>query len=146
MSYSYSDLEQITFSNEITYIVATSLIKISILVFYRRMAFQSLSKPFLLALRLAIASVLAYMVAFFCVLWTVCRPYDAFWKQVNIDWLRAGNKYQCIDEGGYLLAGTAITVAQDFITATLPLTLFWKLQISKRQKIALAGIFALGYL
>lgn len=126
--------------------VSVSLIKISVLIFYRRMAFQTLSKPFLWALRLAIASVIAYMIAFFCVLFTVCRPFNAFYKQVNMNWIRAGNQYQCIDEGAYLLAGTSITVVQDFITATLPLVLFWKLQISFQQKIALAGIFALGYL
>jgi len=44
-----------------------------------------------------------------------------------------------------VLAASIISAAQDFITAILPTFLYWNLRIPLKQKMALFGIFAIGY-
>lgn len=55
-------------------------------------------------------------------------------------------KYYCIDEGAFIIAAAVISMVQDFMVCILPMVLFLRLNISARQKIALAIIFGVGFL
>jgi hypothetical protein len=45
-----------------------------------------------------------------------------------------------------VLAASGVSVVQDFIACGLPSVLFWKLYMSKKEKLILASIFAVGFL
>jgi len=69
-----------------TYIMSTSLTKISILLFYKRMSDGAVSKGFRFAVRGCIAFVVAYMITFLLTLFLGCRPINSYWNQVSIKW------------------------------------------------------------
>jgi hypothetical protein len=131
------------------YIASTSMTKVSILLFYRRMASGSVSPLFHFAVRAAIASVVAYGITFQLTLYFGCHPLNAFWNQVDFNWVAThteGVNYHCFSETGSILSSTAISIVQDFITCGMPTILFWKLQLPIRQKIALGALFGVGFL
>lgn len=136
---------QIAIAIEALYVASTSLVRISILLFYRRMASGSISKPFLWTVRSVIAFVIAYFFVFEMTLFLNCRPFNAFWNEVNPLWA-ATHKYSCISEAGNLVAASIISVIQDFIVCFMPTILFWKLQLPRKQKVALGAIFGIGFL
>ncbi|PWY84998.1 integral membrane protein [Aspergillus heteromorphus CBS 117.55] len=130
---------------ELFYVLASSLIKVSVLLFYRRMGQRTVSPRFLTVIWISIASVIAYSVAFFVVIFVSCRPFHAFWMEIDPLW-SATNPYTCYDEGAHLIAATGISLTQDIIATTLPAILCFRLQMPLRQKLALNAVFALGYL
>jgi hypothetical protein len=125
--------------------VAAALVKISILLFYRRLSSRVVSPGFLWATRLAIFSIAGYTIAFTLVLMFGCRPISAFWDQVDVLKQLQGYTYSCIDEGADVVAAGIISSSQDLTIAILPTFLYWNLKIPIRQKVALFSIFALGY-
>ena len=139
---------KVTLAIEACYIGSTGLTKISILLFYRRMSAGSVSPAFRFIVHASIASVVAYMIAFLLVGSLGCKPLEAFWLQANTEWAmthQPGVTYTCINEGAMLLAASGISIIQDFLACGLPVVLFWKLQLPRRQKIALGAIFGVGF-
>ncbi|KAK7702658.1 hypothetical protein SLS57_011269 [Botryosphaeria dothidea] len=127
------------------YIFSTGLTKISILFFYRRLGSGSLSKWYLTAVKASIAFVFAYMITFELTLFFGCTPIHAYWMQVDFHWYLANkSKFHCMDEGADYMAASVISVVQDFLACCLPIMIMWTLQIPKRQKIALGGVFGVG--
>ncbi|EUC40350.1 hypothetical protein COCMIDRAFT_109065 [Bipolaris oryzae ATCC 44560] len=127
---------------ELLYMISTSLIKVSILCFYRRITGR-LTHQFVYWVYATIAFCVIYGVVFtFAILFT-CTPIEGFWRYFDIAW-RIQNELVCRDEGALIVACAAISSVQDFIICLLPVLLIWNLQISKRQKLALCGIFGMG--
>jgi hypothetical protein len=138
---------QILFSIECLYLLSTSTTKISILLFYRRLARGTISTPFMYAVWAAIASVVIYFFYFFIALIFTCNPVEAYWKQVDPIWLsQHKGKFECHGEASNLIASAVISVVHDFVACGLPAILLWKLKISKTQKLALGGLFGVGVL
>ena len=52
---------------------------------------------------------------------------------------------KCANEAAAVVTAAAISMVQDFIVCTLPMALFWHLRISFKQKLALTGIFGVGF-
>ena len=134
-----------TWISEWCYILAISSIKISILLFYKR-----LSHPFPSAFRIAtwigIFYNIGYAVAFCLTLALLCRPTDAYWNQFSPQWLAAGYQFHCAREEKSLLASAALSVVGDFYSTALPLLLVWHLNLAFRKKLALYALFALGFM
>lgn len=124
---------------------ASGLIKISILLFYRRLSDRVVSKTFRWITWLAIGSIAIFTIALTLAPVLGCNPISAFWDQTNFNKLAKGYKYHCFNEGADVFSASVISAFQDLITALLPTTLYWNLRIPMRQKIALFGIFAIGY-
>ncbi|KAF2622507.1 hypothetical protein BU25DRAFT_209873 [Macroventuria anomochaeta] len=133
---------QITMSIEINYMICTTLIKISILCFYRRIT-ASLTITFVYWVWGSIAFCVIYGVTFIFLIALTCTPAHGFFHIFDIAW-RFQNELTCRDEGAVIVAVAAISTVQDFIIALLPVFLIWKLQIPRTQKLALCGIFGLG--
>jgi len=68
------------------------------------------------------------------------RPLKAFWSPL------ATFKYTCIDEGNYMMSFSVITIFLDFILLFLPVPIVWALQLSLKQRIAVCGLFFLGFI
>ena len=123
--------------------VSTSLIKISILCFYRRITNGSISKTYVYIVWIFIAFVIAYGISFTLAIVFTCSPVPGFWHLFDITW-RMKNEMTCHDEGVVIVAVVVISTVQDFVICALPIVLVWNLQISRRQKAALIGIFGMG--
>ncbi|KAL1646526.1 hypothetical protein SLS58_003112 [Diplodia intermedia] len=119
------------------------LIKISILLFYRRLGEV---KPWFRAIiNVNIAFIALYTLSFSLAIPFECTPTSAYWNKANPLWT-ATHQWHCIDEGAKQVAAGALSALQDFIACTLPMALFWDLRISKRSKFALCFVFGLGIL
>lgn len=130
---------------ESIFCIAAGLIKISILLFYRRLSSRAISKPFRWATWLSIGYIAMYSTAFALIPIFGCRPISAFWDQLDATKVLKGYKFKCFNEGADVFAASVISSSQDLLTAMLPTFLYWNLKIPFRQKVALFGIFAIGY-
>jgi hypothetical protein len=132
---------------ETIYLVSTSTTKISILLFYRRLARGTVSTPFMYAVWVAIASVVLYFFYFFFALLLTCNPVEAYWIQIDPVWYaQHKNTFKCSGEATNLIISAVISVVHDFVACGLPALLLWKLKIPKNQKLALGGLFSVGLL
>jgi hypothetical protein len=130
---------------ETVFCLSAGLVKISILLFYRRLSSRAISTTFRWITWITIGFITTYSVAFILVPIFGCNPISAFWDQVDVIKGFEGYKYKCFNEGADVLAAGIISAVQDLVTAVLPTFLYWKLQLPIRQKLALFGIFAIGY-
>lgn len=137
--------QQITLAIEILYLEATTLIKISILCFYRRLAKGSISKIFLYWVWASIASVVCYSVIFTFIIIFSYTPVEGYWHLFDTSW-RLSNKLKSLNEGALIVSVTVIGTLQDLFICALPIILVWNLQVPGRQKAALMGIFGVGLL
>jgi hypothetical protein len=122
------------------------MIKISILLFYRRLNKRSITRTFRVATWINIIGIAVFCSSFVLILFLACDPFSAFWNQFDMVRQATGYEYHCwVDEAADLLSASIISAVQDAIAAFLPTILYWNLQIPRRQKVALGAIFALGY-
>jgi len=127
--------------------LSSSMTKISVLLFYKRLAHGTISNRFLYAVYAAIAFVIAYYVTFNLTLYLHCRPFHAFWKQVDLEWyFKHQGRFTCSSESADLIAASVVSITQDFIAVGLPMVLFWRLRVSIKQRFALAIVFGVGIL
>ncbi|KAK7177430.1 hypothetical protein PSPO01_16522 [Paraphaeosphaeria sporulosa] len=119
----------------IVYYLSLGLTKMSILLQYRRV-FATSARTFQIAFWAILATVVAYTI------WTelgsilACIPVRAFWTK------EAGAK--CINQFVMWFTNAAINILTDFAIIILPMPVMRKLNLARRQKQALIGIFALG--
>jgi hypothetical protein len=119
--------------------------KVSILLFYRRLSSRAVSNTFRWTTWVTIGYIVAYTVVLTLLPIFGCRPVSAFWDQVDIFKRLQGYKFSCFDEGADIFAASIISATQDLLTAVLPTFIYWNLQISVQKKFALFSIFAIGY-
>lgn len=111
--------------------LASGLIKMSVLLFYRRLASRAVSRAFRWTLRITIAMIGIYTsetphpqklhwarltsnaVVFIFITILMCRPISAFWDQEDIKILaKGGYKYKCANEGAEIVANGVISTVQ----------------------------------
>lgn len=129
-------------SIELNYMISTTLIKISILCFYRRIN-GGLQNGFVYWVWGSIVFCIIYGVLFTLLIAFTCSPVVGYFHVVDTMW-RLHNELSCRDEGAIIVSCAAISTVQDLIICMLPIFLIWNLRIQKRQKIALCGIFMIG--
>lgn len=126
----------IAYINGLIYNPILSMVKISVLLFLLRLAG---TKP---RARVAIWALLVFttclMIAiFFCVIF-VCDPVSYVW-----DHKQDGH---CFDKKPFAMATSGITLFTDLLTLVLPFWIFIGLRMPKKAKMALLGVFALGFM
>ncbi|KAF7131116.1 hypothetical protein CNMCM5793_004103 [Aspergillus hiratsukae] len=128
------------FFHAIVIVLGISSVKISLAFFLLRFASQNkFLKKFIIG---ALVFLILFTIA--CVLTLVfqCYPVSAAWDYSQ----RATAK--CYSNKTYLAIGefnSAINIVTDFVFATLPVFMFYNIQINKRTKASLMGILSLGY-
>lgn len=127
---------------ELNYMLSTTLIKVSILFFYRRIT-GSLTNHFVYWVWGTIIFCVGYGILFTFLIVFTCTPVIGFFHVFDMPW-RLQNELHCRDEGAIIVACAAISSVQDLLICMLPIFLVWNLQISRRQKVALCGIFGMG--
>ncbi len=86
----------------------------------------------------ALVIVMAWSIASLIIAVWSCNPIDGFWD--------ASVPAYCIPQHPWWEINSAGNVITDFAVFCLPLPTIWKLRLPKGQKIALIGIFCLGFL
>ena len=123
---------------EVLFTTTISLVKFSILAFYRT-TFKP-SKEFQRA---------SVVVSAFCAIWFLvcffvsifqCSPPWAAWDLA----LFASGQAQCIAYGKFIIGYEITNILLDVAILALPIRAVWTLQMSKARKTILGGIFALG--
>jgi len=90
--------------------------------------------------KIACWTVLSIVVGY--TIWTICGsifacvPIQAFWTK------QEGAK--CLNQYIMWFTNAAVNICTDFIIIVLPMPVIKNLHLARRQKLALAGIFAIG--
>ncbi|KKK19412.1 hypothetical protein P175DRAFT_0443568 [Aspergillus ochraceoroseus IBT 24754] len=126
--------------HSIIIVLGISLVKISLGIFLIRFAGQKKGlKKFILG-----TVIFLVLATVGCILTLIlqCIPVQAAWDYS----LRKNAK--CYSNKTYLAIGqfnSAINITTDFLYTTLPVWMFWNIQVNKRTKTSLMGILSLGY-
>lgn len=123
------------YSSIVIYNVSMCLVKISILLQYRRLFNVRMTQ---LATFYGILFLSAWAVTISFLLTLVCIPVAKFWDNTIPG--------RCLDSLSiwYVMAGC--NLATDFATLLLPLPVIKSLQMPRKQKIMLSAVFGLGLL
>lgn len=132
----------------VIYQIQTALVKVSVLLFYRRLAPSSYSQRFKFAVWIMIVAIAVQFLVAFILYLTQCIPLNAIWLSFDHNWA-SDNRYFCAPQSQF--AATAwfagvVGVITDVITALLPPWLFVQIRLPRRARIGLSIIFALGVL
>ncbi|KAE9987502.1 hypothetical protein EG328_002487 [Venturia inaequalis] len=132
------------------FVWSSALTKISILLFYRRLVVGTASIRFKRAVWAGIIIIVTFSIILFALLFTACTTLEAHWMRLDPHYINTHRgKYTCSSvEKSQAVAqfGGALSVITDFYTVALPAALLLRTKISRRQKIGLMGVFALGAL
>jgi hypothetical protein len=127
------------FANYMWYSVSVLLIKLSILLFYRR-----LTPPTAVRMRRLITATIIFFLVFIFVSCSLiifsCKPLSASWN-LDVKILPASH---CMSLHKLILALSLVYTVGDIWMLLLPMPMVWKLQLPKRTKIGIIFIFSLG--
>ncbi|KAF2642724.1 hypothetical protein P280DRAFT_540606 [Massarina eburnea CBS 473.64] len=121
------------YASLLVYNLSLGLIKTSILLQYRRVF---TTRRFQVVCWLVLTAVVIHTT------WSVlgsilaCLPVRAFWTKET--------PAKCIDQFSMWFTNAGINITTDFIIILLPIPVIKSLNLAKRQKLALMGIFAVG--
>ncbi|EKG15213.1 hypothetical protein MPH_07547 [Macrophomina phaseolina MS6] len=127
-------------------LACTSLTKISILYFCKRLSGGTYrTSKFNFVIHASICFVVASLASFLVTLFLTCYPLKAFWLRFSPAW-ETQHDYACLDEFAHLVSATSVSVAEDLIAFGVPAALLCTLQIGRKKKIALTCLLGLGFL
>lgn len=134
---------------QVFFLLSTFAIKLSVLIFYRRMVKDTVSRAWLYTIWVFITiTVTAYVAAFIAYL-NICTPLEAYWKAYDFigSWA-SKHEYHCIDGQAFDLANSVLLGASDVWSVVIPCMMLrhYNLDVSYRQKVGLNVIFCLGLL
>ncbi|KAL8952392.1 MAG: hypothetical protein Q9222_001701 [Ikaeria aurantiellina] len=131
-------------ASQITYLILMALARTSILMLYRRIFTVSKKNPwFRTAWYTTISIVLTYSLALLIVFLTQCSPHA-----ISNLWL---DPTKCNQAGGYTenkgpTIGGFLNAAIDLMVLLLPVQVVWGLQMTRKRKGMVCGLFGLGLL
>ncbi|KAM0329411.1 hypothetical protein ACHAQA_004718 [Verticillium albo-atrum] len=129
-----TSLLKLFYAVQMLYIMIQVFAKISILLFFSRI-FQV--RWFLVTVRAFIAFLILHGLLFVLLVAFQCTPVSSVWDRSNLD-------RTCINMTAVGYAGAVCSIVEDLVIMALPVPELLKLQLTKKKKIALAIIFALG--
>ena len=112
---------------------ALSAIKISILLFYRRL-FPV--RGLLIASSIIGAIVLAWYVVCQVIAIAQCLPIQHYWQRLGPG--------HCIRSSNFYIVLDSVDLATDLAILVLPIPSIWQIQIRQSRKISLSVVFSLG--
>ncbi|KAJ4393002.1 hypothetical protein N0V93_002206 [Gnomoniopsis smithogilvyi] len=125
------------------YIIVHWFIKMSILLFYKRV--------FTLNIRwfkYSVYTLAAYTTGWFisCLIAVIfqCVPPSRFWTQYDIELTTPPTGFCGVKYPPFVIASSALNSVGDVVIFTLPIAMLWKLQLKRLQKFALFLVFATG--
>ncbi|CAO1601782.1 hypothetical protein XANCAGTX0491_005418 [Xanthoria calcicola] len=128
--------EKCRYINEIITTLNLGLVKISILLFYRRIFAV---RPFKAASAVMMTTVACWAVAFTSAMAAQCNPVPYFWESFEIDYPK-----NCLDVQKMYQALAWSDLALDILVLALPIPVVASLQLPWRTKIKVIDILMLG--
>ncbi|KAI0470745.1 hypothetical protein GGR56DRAFT_660360 [Xylariaceae sp. FL0804] len=127
---------RLLFAYQILYCFCIASAKLSVLCLYLRVFVE---KKIRITAKIAIGVVLAGTFGNFLQPWLMCQPFQALYDPTITD-------AKCGDELASLVAMGVFQVVTDFVILGLPLLSLWKLKMRPRRKLALMGVFLVGFI
>ncbi|KAF8544588.1 hypothetical protein BDD12DRAFT_801069 [Trichophaea hybrida] len=128
-------LLKLLFSEYLLYLLAAHCIRASLVVLYRRLTvsqrFHNVCFVYL-GLNLTAYTTFTFITIF------MCSPTAFYWDK-SIE----GGK--CLDPGPLAVANGWLLIVLDIGALLLPVTTLWKMQLPRKQKLCLIGLFGLGF-
>ena len=121
--------------SEIVYVVVLALIKVSIVTMYLRIFWAY--RPFYIACYAVLTFILLSSSIITILTIFSCQPVQYFWDR-DI----AGGS--CLDITALAYANSGLAVLHDLIIIILPIFMLWNLQMSRKKKVFIGVMFALG--
>lgn len=121
---------------QILYGISLGLVKTSICLFYIKIFFI---RPFRIVTWIVMAVIVAWSTMVVLTAFLLCRPLAFNWDPTI-----PGGK--CGNQPATFIAVGALNIATDLLVLCLPIPMVWKLQIPRANKIALSGVFGVGFL
>lgn len=130
---------------QMAYQFVTSLVKLSILCFYLRLADPRTERTFRLITYAIICVTVIYLLAIETAMGLVCAPLQAYWLRYNAAWT-AKHQFHCHEYGHQMFfASSVVPVVLDFVTAFLPILLVRKLTLPLRQRVGMILLFGFAF-
>ncbi|CAI7641208.1 unnamed protein product [Penicillium discolor] len=128
------DMMRILFIFILFYVLTTPLVKISILLFYRRIF--GMTYPIWFCMFLSVGYFFSGWITFL----SYCRPVSYYWTQFEDP---SGGK--CVfNVYPFFITQAAVNMVTDVLILVVPIPILWNLQMKRAQKILLSGIFLVG--
>jgi hypothetical protein len=121
--------------SEIIYVVVLALIKVSIVTMYLRIFWAY--RPFYIACYVVLTFILLSSSIITILTILSCQPVEFFWDR-DI----AGGS--CLNITALAYANSGLAVLHDLIIIILPIFMLWNLQMSRKKKVFIGVMFALG--
>jgi hypothetical protein len=128
---------------QVLFLWSMTFIKLSALLFYRRLLKESCSRSFIYTTWAAICVLVVSTITIFFVFVTICSPVEAYWKQVYPDY----KHFTCRSAKSLLITNetaAAFNVVTDIYSLVMPALLVTKLRLTKQQRIAMVFILGVG--
>lgn len=129
------NLRQCLLALELMSISALTLIKLSVLLFYRRIF---TAPSFRIPVWVAGSLVTAWGISFFFANLFQCTPVSGAWE-IN-------KPRHCVNSKHLVNAYQGLNIMTDVMILTMPWPMIWGLQLPRRRKAQVGGIFLLGAL
>ncbi|KAK0734529.1 hypothetical protein B0T26DRAFT_670816 [Lasiosphaeria miniovina] len=136
--WSVPDLEKAAWYGILFYTLSLVFTRISILLLYRRIFTYSWTKKAIQVVLTLVIAIGIWLVASVC---TACVPLEAFWN-----WGLFYTQPVFCQPPNLWWGNAALHIVCDLVIMTLPLPVLSSLKLPRRQKIALIGVFALGFI
>lgn len=141
----FPPMARVTWLAELSFLLTGCCVKVSVLLFYRRLTESTCSRFWIWAVWAAIGLTVSYTLAFILVLVFNCTPTEAYWKAFDLTYA-ATVDYHCVDTTVINLLAGIMAAVSDLYAVALPCIMMRNLRIPFHQKIALNIVFSLGLL
>ena len=125
------------------FLFTSCCVKISVLLFYRRLVNGLYTKPWIYALHGGIAFIVAYTLAFFLTLIFTCSPTEGYWKAYSP---APGKTYRCTNTLPINIVAGVCVIVSDLYAVAMPMLMTRKFTLPRQQKFLLNVVFCLGFL
>ncbi|KAH7031688.1 uncharacterized protein B0I36DRAFT_324432 [Microdochium trichocladiopsis] len=132
---------EIAYFNALIYFTTHFFIKISILLFYKRIFTLNVKWFKWCVYALGVYTVGWYIGCFFAAM-LQCVPPSLFWERFKPDGDMSG--VCAVDNPALVISSSALNTVGDVLIFALPLFMLWQLQLKKSHKYALILVFATG--
>lgn len=126
-------LGKVFFTGQISWICASTTVKLAVLLFYWRI-FPSMT------FRRVVCAMAAFIVCYFlaCLVTFImqCYPVYSFWQPAAT--------VHCINRNEFYLAAAVLGLLTDVVLVTMPMPVLWHLKITTKKKVQLSIVFFVG--
>lgn len=127
-------------ATRLLYLIALCLVKFSILVFYLRLDHRKVTKWVIYFLMFTVAGL---SIATFFILLLICNPTSLYWNPVA-QALHPEKCWSTSKQQTFYNAHGILNIVQDAAIYVLPMPMLWRLQVPRRQKLALVALLSFG--